>query len=276
MRRRRKKPEGVAPLTDYYNVKQNCLTIMGSRVLKLYSEGVPQIEIAKRLGTSRAGIHYWVRKLSKLGLIHLTKRTRGAQLPPFDVRWRALYWKLPNPVKLPYDEEHFTNSVKHQSWSIKNCLIRQHIGPNGSSLEIEAGYSGGRSIDEAILKHDEKAMRLFDWLKQHYPALNEASPVEIHKGGEICLNSLRGLAKQALDDSGASIIKGSGFKIDQSRGYPELQVYFDKFATREELNQLAEAVMEMSKTMNEVRETLSELVKYSTKPPERPGSSDYR
>ena len=278
--RNRKKTDltGIAPLTSYFTGQTLCFTITGTRVLQLYNEGVPQTTIAKRIGTTKQAVYYWVRKLRKHGLIHFTNIAGGVPIPSFDVRFRYLYRKLSKPVKLPYDKEHFTKGTRHTIWRVRNCTVYCHFGDNGeNSIEITAGFAGGETKDEAYFKHDQEANNLFIWLSEHYPELKQAAgPLEIRRGGELALNKLRGVAANALANSGAAIIKGDGFKVDQSRGWPELQVFFDDYAKKQDITSLMDLIAKQTLAINDLATNLKDLIEISRKPPERPGLGDHR
>jgi len=302
MRRRKQDISGIPPLLTFSRVKQNCLTITGSSTLRLLSEHYTQAQIAKRLGTSKPAITYWVKKLERLGLWIKPKNARvkqndagGAPLDSFDVRFRSLKWILTKPVKLPFDESTFNNGLEQRVWRLKECLIRVNIGSQGGySLEIEAGYCGGRSPDECNHKHDTKAVNLFEWLSEHYPELKQYSGSYIvNRPGELQVLALQPLAKRLLADRGGGVIKLGEppiIKVDQSRGYPELQFLTESLATKEDIRamvNLLNASLELLKQcmvgtkalttcLTELNGTIKELILGSVKPPEKPDGGAYR
>jgi hypothetical protein len=114
-------------------------------------------------------------------------------------------------------------------------------------------------------------------LSEHYPELKQAAgPLEIRRGGELALNKLRGVAANALANSGAAIIKGDGFKVDKSRGWPELQVFFDDYAKKQDITSLMDLIAKQTLAINDLATNLKDLIEISRKPPERPGLGDHR
>ena len=274
MRKRKQDLTGIPNLFTFTKVKQNSLTITGASVLRLLPEHYNQTQIAVKIGTSKQVVHYWVRKLEKLGLWinPKTKKVKqieagGVPIPPFDVRFRSLKWILSKPVKLPFDDRTFNNGLEQRIWKVKDCLVRVNLGSQGGySLEIEAGYCGGNSPDECNHKHDSKCLRLFEWLSEHFSDLKEYSgKYTVNRPGELQVLAFNEQAKQILEARGGGVVKLGNppiAKIDQSRGYPEFQLLLENLATKQEINQILEIQkqqLELTQQTNELTKQTNEL-----------------
>lgn len=289
------KPEGIPSLISFYQVKALRLTYTGELILRGLQDFKTQKQISWDIGVTPSAVSQQVKRLVKLGLYHppnlrktgkiLNSTARGGQEQSLNVRWRSLKWKIDTSYKWPFDVSalNSVSKVKYLTRYHKGRKVRFNIGRFNSSIEIEAGFSGGNTEQEIKRNHDALAIETYDWLVQQYPGLEVATggrqAYEVNREGELEVAALRMFAQSEIERHGTGpILYGSPpiAKVDQSRGYPEFQLLLGNLATKGELTEIRQELKETTAALKDLTLTLKELVLGSRKPPERPGLGDYR
>jgi biotin operon repressor len=227
--------------------------LSSTAILALYysSQGLNQKAISEQIGCSPANVNKVMKRLREKGLLvkphkagRLIGTAGGGYSLPIDVRFRSLKWKLAHSVNMPSDESMVNSGVRTAIWHVKGSTVRQNIGKNTCSLEIECGYTEGSSMKEVARKHDEEALNTYDWLCEHYPELKEASVrlgYELNRKGEITVPQLKEFAEEWLKAHPRLDI--GIFKIDDSlKNGGEFQIRLDYLMTQEDVEQLREGM----------------------------------
>lgn len=292
-------------LTEYLTftevkLRRKCLTPTDVSILNALKRGDTQKTIAERLSITRSAVCQRVKKLANAGFIIPPKTpksklpyARGAHPELYDVRWRSLKWKLAHQVKLPYDgEPKELNGLTQTAWKVKHALIRQNTGKNAFSLEIEAGFQGGRSLNECERKHDEQARAVYRWLCDHFPELAQNSggehAYEINRPGELNIRALKSFAERVRKERGGGVVlfgEPPVAKADDSlKNGGELQFLLGNIASKKELADMgarmgkmesaltiiAKANVEQKDILSRLAGALEKLLGLSGAKPEQP------
>jgi DNA-binding Lrp family transcriptional regulator len=244
--------------------------LSGTAIMVLFysSQGLNQKAISEQLGCSPANVCKIIKKLKNRGLLiqpkkrdRLTQTARSPLGMNLDVRFRSLKWKLTNPIEMPSDETVVNCGVTFKTWYIKDSTVRLNIGKKQYSLEIEAGYTEGNSMQECTRKHDEQCLYTYDWLCQHFPELAKVSNrlgYEVNRKGEITIPQMKELAEKWLEthprmDAGI-------FKIDDSlKNGGEFQIKLDNIITKDDLKSLEAKIDASVGVMSKLSESISGL-----------------
>src|SRR5213593_982564 len=156
-------PAGVR--RDFQALEQRRL--LGARLLQ---QGVPQAEVARRVGVHRQSVSRWAQQLQRGGQRALKKAGRAGRRPrlrPEDLR-RIERGLKRGPQALGYDTSLWT------SWRVahlieQECGVRYHASQAWRILR-QLGWSPQRPVGRAW-ERDEEAIRR--WKKERWPEIKK-------------------------------------------------------------------------------------------------------
>ena len=157
-------PAGVR--RDFQALEQRRL--LGARLLR---QGVPQADVARRVGVHRQSVSRWVQQLERGGQRALKKAGRAGRRPrlrPEDLRCVERGLKR-GPQALGYETSLWT------SWRVahlieEECGVRYHASQAWRILR-QLGWSCQRPVGRALERDEEKIRR---WKLQRWPEIKKA------------------------------------------------------------------------------------------------------
>src|SRR5256884_4565200 len=156
-------PAGVR--RDFQALEQRRL--LGARLLQ---QGVPQAEVARRVGVHRQSVSRWAQQLQRGGQRALKKAGRAGRRPrlrPEDLR-RIERGLKRGPQALGYETGLWT-SARVAHLIEKECGVRYHAGHAWRILR-QLGWSCQRPTGRA-LERDEEKIRV--WKQKRWPELKK-------------------------------------------------------------------------------------------------------
>jgi transposase len=156
-------PAGVR--RDFQALEQRRL--LGARLLR---QGVPQAEVARRVGVHRQSVSRWVQQLERGGQRALKKAGRAGRRPrlrPEDLRCVERGLKR-GPQAQGYETSLWT------SWRVahlieEECGVRYHASQAWRILR-QLGWSCQRPVGRALERDEEKIRR---WKLQRWPEIKK-------------------------------------------------------------------------------------------------------
>lgn len=136
------------------------------QALDLYRDGVPQAEIARRFGVSRAAVCQWLKRVRKRGATALKRRPRPGRPPKLSgVQRRCLVRVLAQGAEAAgYATQLWTaERIRRLVWERFGVRFHVHHVPK---LLRQCGWSYQRPTGRA-LERDESAVQR--WLCQEWP-----------------------------------------------------------------------------------------------------------
>src|SRR5437773_5599032 len=156
-------PAGVR--RDFQALEQRRL--LGARLLQ---QGVPQAEVARRVGVHRQSVSRWAQQLQRGGQRALKRAGRAgrkARLRPEDLR-RIERGLKRGPQALGYESGLWT-SARVAHLIEKECGVRYHAGHAWRILR-QLGWSCQRPSGRALERDEEKIRR---WKQKRWPELKK-------------------------------------------------------------------------------------------------------
>jgi len=142
------------------------------RAARLLDKGVPQAEVARRVGVSRQSVNTWSKKLAADGQAALKSKPLGRPGGLQAIERRELVRLLKRGA--------LAAGFPTELWTLPRvgALIAQHFGRQYSEVHVwrllkELGFSCQRPVGRAI-QRDERAIR--EWKQQRWPTLKKTPP----------------------------------------------------------------------------------------------------
>lgn len=142
------------------------------RAARLLDKGVPQAEVARRVGVSRQSVNTWAKKLEADGQAALKAQPLGRPGGLQEGERRKLVRLLKQGA--------LAAGFPTQLWTLPRVgtLIADHFGHQYSEVHVwrllrELGFSCQRPAGRAI-QRDEQAIR--EWKQKRWPALKKTPP----------------------------------------------------------------------------------------------------
>lgn len=142
------------------------------RAARLLDKGVPQAEVARRVGVSRQSVNTWAKKFEADGQAALKAQPLGRPGGLQEGERRKLVRLLKQGA--------LAAGFPTQLWTLPRvgALIADHFGHQYSDVHVwrllrELGFSCQRPTGRAI-QRDEQAIR--EWKQKRWPALKKTPP----------------------------------------------------------------------------------------------------